>query len=227
MTSHPIPALYLGGHTLTREAMRAVLARAGIRVSAAVSIQDAVDRMDLEGPFQVALVDDDALGEALTLEAVETLAHKAPDCPVAVLSASRSPVFPADVLRAGAAGYLSKESGVDELRRAIARIAQGQVVVDPMVTRTLLGLLGPLAITPANGSTTGSNGHEPKVPHLSGIERRVLTLVAEGKVNKQIGAALGLSPLTIKNHLARIRARLGAGDKAQAVAIAMRSGLLE
>src|SRR5688500_3663848 len=213
MTSHPIPALYLGGHTLTREAIRAVLARAGIRVSAAVSIQDAVDRTDLEGPFEVALVDDDALGETLALQAVETLVHKAPECPVAVLSASRSPVFPADVVRAGASGYLSKESGVDELRRAIARIAQGQVVLDPMVTRTLLGLLGPLAARSGNGEgSNGSNGHEPSVPHLSAVERRVLTLVAEGKVNKQIGAALGLSPLTIKNHLARIRVRLGAGD---------------
>jgi DNA-binding CsgD family transcriptional regulator len=51
--------------------------------------------------------------------------------------------------------------------------------------------------------------------------------VADGKVNKQIGAALGISPLTVKNHLARIRARLGAADKAQAVAIALRSGLLD
>jgi DNA-binding NarL/FixJ family response regulator len=226
MTSHSISALYLGGHTLTREAMRAVLARGGIRAVTAVSIQDAVDLVGSEGPFQVALVDDDALGEARALEAVETLLAKDATCPVAVLSASRSPVFPADVVRAGASGYLSKESGVDELRRAIIHVAAGQVVVDPMVTRTLLGLLGPGGVAGdgdhSNGRANGNGG-----PHLSAVERRVMHLVAEGKVNKQIGAALGISPLTVKNHLTRIRGRLGAGDKAQAVAIALRAGLLE
>ena len=223
MTSPPVTALYLGGHTLTREAMRAVLARAGIRASTAVSIQDAVDRVASEGPFAVALVDDDALGEKLAIEAVETLVQRDPSCPVAVLSASRSAVFPATAIQAGASGYLSKETGVEELRVAIMRIAQGQLVVDPMVTRTLFGILGPQATGASEGGSANGNG----APHLTPVEGRVLRLVADGKVNKQIGVALGISPLTVKNHLARIRARLGAGDKAQAVAIALRAGLLD
>ena len=215
-----LAALYVGGHTLSREAMRAALAHGGIRLSIAVSIPEALERVGTDGPFDVALVDDDGLGERLALEAVETLVN-ASACPVAVVSASRSPVFPADAVRAGASGYLSKETGIEELRQAIQRIAAGLVVVDPMVTRTLLGILGP------NGPAPSTNGSLPAAPHLTPVERRVLVLVAEGRVNKQIGAALGLSPLTVKNHLARIRARLGAGDKAQAVAIALRSGLLD
>jgi DNA-binding NarL/FixJ family response regulator len=200
--------------------MRTALAHGGIRLSIAVSIPDALERIESEGPFQVALVDDDGLGERLALEAIETLVTL-DACPVAVISASRSPVFPADAVRAGASGYLSKETGLEELRQAIQRISEGLVVVDPMVTRTLLGILGP------RGVAEPTNGSSPPGPHLTPVERRVLVLVAEGKVNKQIGASLGLSPLTVKNHLARIRARLGAGDKAQAVAIALRSGLLD
>ncbi len=219
-TAASLTALYVGGHTLSRDAMRTALAHGGIRLSTAVSIPDALERIESEGPFQVALVDDDGLGERLALEAIDTLVTL-DACPVAVISASRSPVFPADAVRAGASGYLSKETGLEELSQAIQRISEGLVVVDPMVTRTLLGILGP------QGVAESTNGSSAPGPHLTPVERRVLVLVAEGKVNKQIGASLGLSPLTVKNHLARIRARLGAGDKAQAVAIALRSGLLD
>jgi DNA-binding NarL/FixJ family response regulator len=215
-----LAALYVGGHALTRDVMRMALAPGGIRMSTAVSIPDALERIESEGPFQVALVDDDGLGERLAIEAVETLQKQA-GCRVVVLSASRSPVFPADAVRAGASGYLSKEIGAEELRHAILRIAEGHMVLDPMVTRTLLGILGP------DGAEPSTNGSSAEGPHLTPVERRVLVLVADGKVNKQIGASLGLSPLTVKNHLARIRARLGAGDKAQAVAIALRAGLMD
>lgn len=230
--SEPISALYVGGHTLVREAVRAALSRGGTRVAGALSIPEALERLDTDGPFGVALVDDDGLGERLAVETVATLTRRDPDCPVAVLSASRSPMFPVEVLRAGASGYLSKETGLDELRRAVIRLAQGHAVLDPLVTRTLLGLIAPGDL--GNGATASNgNGTAPAAdpaearPHLTAVERRVLVLVTEGKVNKQIAQALGISPLTVKNHLARIRARLGAGDKAQAVAIALRAGLLD
>lgn len=212
----PKRLLYLGGRTLIRDAMRVAFARLGTTLVAAVSLQQAVDEAGREA-FGVALVDDDTLGEGPAVEAVGTLLRKDPSMRVGVLSASRSPVFPADAIRAGATAYLSKDMPLTEMRFAIERMVQDQMVVDPTVMRSLLGVLGDGAVT-ANGQGR---------PHLSPVERRVLSLAAEGHANKQIANALGLSPLTVKNHVARIRQRLGAADKAQAVAIALRSGLLD
>lgn len=199
-----------------RDALRMALARLGTSLVPAVSLQQAIDEI-AGSPCGVALVDDDTLGESAALEAVTTLVRKDPAMRVGVVSASRSAVFPADVIRSGATAYFSKDMPLTELRFAIERMTQDQMVVDPTVMRSLLGMLEPDAV-PANGQGR---------PHLSPVERRVLALASEGHANKQIAASLGLSPLTVKNHVARIRQRLGAADKAQAVAIALRGGLLD
>ncbi|MGH2725087.1 MAG: response regulator transcription factor [Actinomycetota bacterium] len=210
--------LYLGGHPLFRDAMGVALGRFGFQVAPAVSLRDALDVLR-EGGVEAAVVDDDALGQAPALEAVSTLVRHHPELRVALLSASRSAVLPADAIRTGAAAYLSKDMPMAELRFAVERILKGQLVVDPVVTRTLLGIMDPAA---DNGASNGS----AKL-YLTPVERKVLTLVCEGKANKQVAAAMGLSPLTVKNHIARVRARLGAADRAQAVAVAIRAGLLD
>ena len=61
---------------------------------------------------------------------------------------------------------------------------------------------------------------------LSGREVEVLQLVGDGRSNKEIGAALGLSALTVKSHLARIARKLGTGDRAEMVVVAMRAGVV-
>lgn len=112
------------------------------------------------------------------------------------------------------------------LREAIEALESGQIgavliVVDPAATRALLEVAGP---------DFGQREADPRsglAPlHLTAIEHRVLALVAEGKANKQVASELGLSPLTVKNHLARVRARFGAADRTQVVAVAIRAGLL-
>lgn len=214
----PKRLLYLGGRRIVRDAMRVALARYGFDLVPAVSLREALDALGAEGA-EGALVDDDGLAEADVLEAVEALTRKTRGLRVGVLSASRSPVFPADAIRAGAGAFCSRDMPLAELRYAIERMLQGHLVVDPMVTRTLLGIFREEMMTPPSKNGFGQL-------YLTGIERKVLALAAEGKVNKQIAHQLGLSPLTIKNHIARIRARLGAADKAQAVAVAIRAGLL-
>ncbi|MEO6203971.1 MAG: helix-turn-helix transcriptional regulator, partial [Mycobacteriales bacterium] len=67
---------------------------------------------------------------------------------------------------------------------------------------------------------------ESGVAELSGREIEVVRLVADGQSNKQIGDALGLSALTVKSHLARIARKLGTGDRAEMVAMAMRAGVI-
>ncbi|MGH2740423.1 MAG: response regulator transcription factor [Actinomycetota bacterium] len=113
------------------------------------------------------------------------------------------------------------------LREALDILETGQIgavliVIDPAATRALLAATAPDAVEP---------GAEPAVAgrplYLTPIERRVLALVAGGKANKQVAFELGISPLTVKNHLARIRARFGAADRTQVVALAIRAGLLD
>jgi DNA-binding CsgD family transcriptional regulator len=72
----------------------------------------------------------------------------------------------------------------------------------------------------------GAPGHPGGYRELSGREVEVLRLVAEGQSNKAIGVSMGLSALTVKSHLARIARKLGTGDRAGMVAVALRTGII-
>lgn len=91
---------------------------------------------------------------------------------------------------AGAAGYLLKEIGGQALLDGIETVAAGQSILDPRITQGVLNQL-----------TAGARPDGPREDQLSPQERRVLTHVVEGKTNKQIAAALGLSDKTVKNYL--------------------------
>ena len=91
---------------------------------------------------------------------------------------------------AGAAGYLLKEIGGQALVEAIAAVAQGQSILDPRITQSVLNQL-----------TGAARPNAAREEELSPQERRVLAHVVEGKTNKQIAAALGLSDKTVKNYL--------------------------
>lgn len=209
--------LYVGGTPLTREAMRVALARFALQVIDVAGVSQALDRLDRAEPDAV-LVDDEGLETEVVVSTVEELLRRLPGTPVGVVSADPSPVRSAAVIRAGATAFLTKHTSLAEFRYALDRLMQGQLVVDPVVARSLLALLGPDADAAAAA---------PAGPHLTPVEKRVLTLAADGFLNKQIATRLGLSPLTVKNHLARIRARLGATDTTHAVATALRTGLLD
>ena len=79
---------------------------------------------------------------------------------------------------------------------------------------------------PAGSPTTGRSGRASGAQGLSAREIEVLQLVSDGRSNKEIGEALGLSALTVKSHLARISRKLGTGDRAELVAISIRGGVL-
>jgi len=109
---------------------------------------------------------------------------------------------------AGGDGYLLKEIDEENLVRAIRSVAAGQSILDPAVTRRVLERV-------KNSDTqTAKDGLDV----LSGQERRVLALVAEGKTNKEIGVALGLSDKTVKNYISNILEKLQMTRRSQAAA---------
>jgi DNA-binding NarL/FixJ family response regulator len=125
--------------------------------------------------------------------------------------------YVARALKAGASGFLVKDTEPVDLLRAIRVAVAGEALLSPGVTKRLLeqvtaGLTHPI--------------DEARLAPLTAREREVLTLVARGLSNHEIGAELFLSPLTAKTHVSRIMTKLDARDRVQLVVIAYETGLV-
>lgn len=123
-----------------------------------------------------------------------------------------------DALSAGASGFLLKDAEPDEIVSAIRVVAGGDALIQPSITRRLIETF--VASRPLAGAGAAD---------LSGLtdrEREILTFVARGMSNDQIGERLFISPATVKTHLARVMAKLDAHDRAQLVVKAYESGLV-
>ncbi|MFE2047014.1 response regulator [Streptomyces sp. NPDC059459] len=123
-----------------------------------------------------------------------------------------------EALRAGASGFLVKDTRPAELLDAIRTVTAGDALLSPGPTARLIERFLRSPATPAAG------GAGPDC--LSDRERQVLTLVARGLTNTEIADSLGLSPLTAKTHVSRIMGKLGARDRAQLVIVGYESGLV-
>ncbi|MER6468733.1 response regulator transcription factor [Streptomyces collinus] len=121
-----------------------------------------------------------------------------------------------DALRAGASGFLVKDTRPADLLDAIRVVAAGEALLSPGPTARLIERF---LRSPSAPPTAG-----PEC--LSERERQVLTLVARGLNNTEVAEALGLSPLTAKTHVSRIMGKLGARDRAQLVVVGYESGLV-
>ncbi|POX47485.1 DNA-binding response regulator [Streptomyces sp. Ru71] len=122
-----------------------------------------------------------------------------------------------EALRAGASGFLVKDTRPADLLDAIRTVAAGEALLSPGPTARLIArfLRSGSSLPPAAGPAC-----------LSDREREVLTLVARGLNNTEIADALGLSPLTAKTHVSRIMGKVGARDRTQLVIMAYESGLV-
>ena len=120
-------------------------------------------------------------------------------------------------LRAGAAGFLVKDTDAAELIRAVRVVAFGESLLSPSVTRRLIAEFA-TKTRPAKST--------PAVEQLTSREREVVRLVAEGLSNDEIAARLYLSASTVKTHVARGMTKLGAHDRSQLVIAGYESGLV-
>ena len=119
-------------------------------------------------------------------------------------------------LRAGALGYLTKDAGREQIARALRAAAEGQAILDPAVRARLVAAAGPTPDAVPSG---------PLPDGLTAREAEVLALVATGRTNAQIAAALVVSLSTVKTHINNIFAKTGVTDRARAVHYAYRHGL--
>jgi DNA-binding NarL/FixJ family response regulator len=209
MVPHPREELFsvlvVDDHPLLREAIAARLRSMGAgTVYEAASVAEARARAHANGPCDLAILDlglPDGSGLDLVTE-LRALGWNR----LVVLASSDDPYAVRSAFQAGAQAYLLKSASAAIVTDGVKRVLDGGVYADPTVA--------PLLAT----------GNTPR--ELSAREVEVLQLVADGQSNKEIGEALSLSALTVKSHLSRIGRKLGTGDRAQMVALAMRAGVI-
>ena len=137
---------------------------------------------------------------------------------VIILTTFEADEYVFEAIRAGASGFLVKDTEPEDLISAIRVVARGDALLSPSVTRTLISsIAGRGPAQPVDASVLSV---------LTDREREVLARVAAGMSNDEIGAALFMSPLTAKTHVNRMMAKLGARDRAQLVVIAYETGLV-
>ncbi|MFF4451607.1 response regulator [Streptomyces goshikiensis] len=127
-------------------------------------------------------------------------------------------------LRAGASGFLGKGAEPEELLNAIRVAAAGEALLSPAATKGLIATF--LAQGGRDDTAAATGAHAQRLAALTVREREVLVHVAAGLSNDGIAGRLEVSPLTVKTHVNRAMAKLGARDRAQLVVIAYESGLV-
>jgi DNA-binding NarL/FixJ family response regulator len=140
---------------------------------------------------------------------------------VVILTTFESDEYVYQAIRAGASGFLVKDTEPADLLQAVRVVARGDALLSPSVTRRLITDLATRPERPPAGDRNPGplNG-------LTEREREVLGLVAEGLSNDEIAARLFLSPLTSKTHVSRIMTKVNARDRAQLVVLAYETGLV-
>lgn len=127
------------------------------------------------------------------------------------------------VLRAGAVGFLLKSVGAAELVDAVRRVAAGDGVLAPEVTRRVLAASVSAPVGPAPADATAAP--PPGLDLLTTREREVLVLLARGRSNQQVADALTVSETTAKTHVSRVLAKLGCRTRLEAATLAHRAGV--
>lgn len=145
------------------------------------------------------------------ISAIAAIRRELPDIEVVALTSVLEDTAVLDAMRAGAIGYLLKDTDAHELRRAIKAAAAGQVQLSPLAAARLLREV-----------RTPERGAEP----LTGRETDVLRLLALGKSNKEISQDLNIAEQTVKTHVSHILDKLGVPSRTQAALFAIRNGLV-
>ncbi len=147
------------------------------------------------------------------LEAVTRVLAKDNAARILILSAHEDTIHPKRVLKAGAAGYLSKRSAAEELIQAIRQVASGKMYMEAAIAQQM--------------AVEQISGDKSPVDVLSAREFEVFLALAKGQSVNDIAAVLHLSPRTVGTHLYNIKQKLGASNQAELAIMAVRAGLLE
>jgi DNA-binding NarL/FixJ family response regulator len=153
------------------------------------------------------------------IEATRRLARTHPEVGVVALTTYADDETVVGALQAGARGYLTKDAGAEQIQSAVERVAAGEAAIDPAVQRQLLTAVQQGEIPPRPEDEELPDGLTPR-------EAEVLELIAAGLSNGEIAERLVVSNATVKSHVNHLFAKIGARDRAQAVAYAYQHELV-
>jgi two-component system NarL family response regulator len=206
MPATTLRVLVVDEHPVVRQGVRALLERGleAAEVTDASSLQAALDDMGPHKP-DVTIVDPWRAGGDVD-SILSTLTSKV-GSPIVVFTADGGARLLSDALKAGVKCYVRKDSPGEDLVRAIQAARDGEFYVDPALSST---------IVLDEGDKT-----------LSDRQREILQMLADGMQTEAVAIKLGLSTETVRTHTKRILAKLGADTRTQAVAIGIRTGLIE
>ena len=214
----PTTVVLVDDHDLFRAGLRDILSEQDLEiVGEASSGEEGVRLVERLAP-DVVVMDLNMPGIS-GVDATRELAATAPGSRVLVLTISADQDDVMEAMMAGAAGYLLKDSSVEELATGVRAAAAGESSLSPRIATKLLERL--------RDEDGDRQAVAPDVqPGLSEREIEVLKLLAEGKGNAEIASELFISPKTVKNHIASILMKLQMENRIQAAVYAVRSGII-
>lgn len=215
-----IRVLIADDQTLVRDGFRMILdAQEDIEVvGEAADGQEAVARSRELRPHVVLM--DVRMPGCDGLEATRELLRVSPETHVLILTTFDLNEYVYEAMRAGASGFLLKDIPRSQLIEGVRTVASGDALLAPAITRRLIEQFvrrPPASVRPS----------PPELEGLTAREREVLQLLAQGRSNTEIAAALYVSEATVKTHVAHALTKLGLRDRVQAVVFAYESGLIE
>jgi DNA-binding NarL/FixJ family response regulator len=205
--------LIVDDHPITRDGLRTALNLTDDVevVGEAASGEEAIEAVEDSKPDVIFM--DVRMPGMNGIQATKVIRERHPETKVILFTVDESRASISEAIQAGVSGYLLKDVGVGELVNAARLAMQGKAVIHPALTQAFI-------------EEVRLVDRRPEAP-LSPREIEILQQVAYGSTTKEVADALGISFHTVKTHLERIFEKLGANDRAQAVAIAIRQGLVD
>ncbi|MFE7720498.1 response regulator [Nocardia rhizosphaerihabitans] len=214
---NPLSVLVVDDQELVRGGLRRILRRRdGFTVSECADGDEVVAAVAADRPDVVLM--DLRMKRVGGIDATRLLRARPDAPPVLVLTTFDDDQLLSGALRAGAAGFLLKDSPAEDLIRAVRTVAAGGAWLDPSVTGRVLTAYR--TVKPA-GTRTDS-----RLGELTAREYEVLELIGRGRVNSEIAAELGISEVTVKSHVGHIFGKLDLRDRAAAIVFAFDHGVV-
>ena len=208
MSEVPLRVMLVDDHEVVRAGIRALLQSTDdiIVTAEAGSVREAVDEADRSRPDLVVM--DVRLADGSGIEATREILAEHPKIRVIMLTSFADDEALFSSIMAGASGYVLKQVAGGELVRAIRAVGAGESLLDPAVTKSVLDRL-----------RRGKHlMRDERLARLSPQEERILTLIADGKTNKEVGEELHLAEKTVKNYVSSILSKLEVARRAEAAA---------
>jgi two-component system response regulator DegU len=211
--------LLVDDHQLLRQSLRRAIEEAGLQIVGEAADGEEAFRLAEQYRPDVVLMDV-TMPVMDGITATKLIRDRCPECQVVVLTMHADPDVVRQAIAAGAAGYMLKDSTVQDVIETVRLVAAGESAINAELAASMLKEAH--TISPAPGTAVA----EDREPVLTKREEEVLQMFANGHSTTEVANALFISVKTVKNHLASIYQKLDARDRTQAIVLATRMGII-